>query len=142
MLVAKDTDLNLREQLAQTGLDIHAFNKARSEAEELLAKQDIINLAKLLARIYDGFCPEQYDNELNVRSHETTTAPEIDQQLKAHGYSFRDFSIITAFGTGGTSAGLAKYAQAKYGQKSVHVVFPLANQDVAGIRTRGRLRGR
>src|SRR6266852_1911779 len=77
-------------------------------------------------------------DELNVRSHETTTAPEIDQQLKANGYSFGDFRIITAFGTGGTSAGLAKYAQAKYQQKSVHVVFPLANKDVAGIRTRDK----
>src|SRR5438132_9544392 len=119
-VMAKAAASNLRDQLSQTGLDVRTFDGARSQAEDLLAKQDIINLAKLLARIYDGFCPEQYDNELNVRSHETTTAPEIDQQLKAHGYSLGDFRIIAAFGTGGTSAGLAKYAQAKYGQKPVH----------------------
>src|SRR5207244_13081730 len=116
-------------------------DNARGDVEALLAKQDVINLAKLLARIYDGFCPEQYDNELNVRSHETTTAPEIDQQLKAHGYSLGDFRIITAFGTEGTSAGLAKYAQAKYGQRPVHVVFPLANQDVAEMKASDKADG-
>jgi cysteine synthase len=141
LVVAKAAAASVREQLGQLGLDTSVFDKNRSDVEGLLAKQDIINLAKLLARIYDGFCPEQYDNELNVRSHETTTAPEIDQQLKANGYSFGDFRIITAFGTGGTSAGLAKYAQAKYQQRSVHVVFPLASQDVAGIRTRDKAVG-
>jgi cysteine synthase/rhodanese-related sulfurtransferase len=141
LVVAKAAAANVREQLAQLGLDTSVFDNARGDVEALLAKQDVISLAKLLARIYDGFCPEQYDNELNVRSHETTTAPEIDQQLKAQGHSLRDFRIITAFGTGGTSAGLAKYAKAKYGQKSVHVVFPLANQDVAGIRTRDKAVG-
>jgi cysteine synthase/rhodanese-related sulfurtransferase len=141
LVVAKAAAASVREQLAQLGLDTSVFENARGEVEALLAKQDVINLAKLLAKIYDGFCPEQYDNELNVRSHETTTAPEIDQQLKAHGYSLGDFRIITAFGTGGTSAGLAKYAHAKYGQKPVHVVFPLANQDVAGIRTRDKAVG-
>src|SRR3989442_2154756 len=141
LVVAKAAAANVREQLVQLGLDASVFDNAGGEVEALLAKQDVISLAKLLAKIYDGFCPEQYDNELNVRSHETTTAPEIDQQLKANGYSFGDFRIITAFGTGGTSAGLAKYAQAKYQRKPVHAVFPLANQDVAGIRTRDKAVG-
>jgi cysteine synthase len=141
LVVAKAAAASVREQLSQLGLDTIVFDKNRGDVEWLLAKQDVISLAKLLAKIYEGFCPEQYDNELNVRSHETTTAPEIDQQLRAHGYSLADFRIITAFGTGGTSAGLAKYAQSKYQQKSVHVVFPLANQDVAGIRTRDKATG-
>ena len=141
LVIAKAAAAGVREQLAQLGLDTSAFDKARSDVVALLAKQDVINFAKLLARIYDGFCPEQYDNELNVRSHETTTATEIDGQLKAQGYTLRDFRIITAFGTGGTSTGLAKYAQSKYGQKSVHVVFPLSNQDVAGVRTRDKAVG-
>ena len=99
-VVAKAARASVREQLAQLGLDTAVFDKNREDVEALLAKQDVISLAKLLAKIYDGFCPEQYDNELNVRSHETTTAPEIDQQLKAHGYSLGDFRLITAFGTG------------------------------------------
>src|SRR5260370_40527197 len=141
LVVAKGAAASVREQLVQLGLDSSVFDKARSDVESLLAKQEVIGLAKLLAKIYDGFCPEQYDNELNVRSHETTTAPEIDQQLEAQGYSLGDFRMITALGTGGTSAGLANYAQSKYEQKSVHVVFPLSNQDVAGIRTRDKAVG-
>jgi cysteine synthase/rhodanese-related sulfurtransferase len=141
LVIAKAAAASVREQLAQLGLDTSVFDNNRGDVESLLAKQDVISLAKLLARIYDGFCPEQYDNELNVRSHESTTAPEIDQQLKAQGYTLGDFRMITAFGTGGTSTGLANYAKSKYGKKTVHVVFPLANQDVAGIRTRDKAVG-
>ncbi len=141
LVVAKAVATNVRGQLAQLGLDIEVFDKARGEAESLLAKQDVISLAKLLAKIYDGFCPEQYDNELNVKSHQETTAVEIDQQLAARGQSPADFRVITAFGTGGTSTGLSRYAYDKYGKRTVHVVFPLGNQDVAGIRTRDKAVG-
>src|SRR6266699_540086 len=141
MVMAKAATTNLREQLSQTGLDVRTCDKERDQAEELLARQDIINLAKLLARIYDGFCPEQYDNELNVKSHETITAAEIDEQLRAQGDSLDQFEILTAFGTGGTSTGIAKYVQTKYRRKSVHVVFPLFNQEVAGIRTKDKAAG-
>ena len=140
-VMAKAAASNLRDQLSQTGLDVRTFDGARSQAEDLLAKQDIINLPKLLARIYDGFCPEQYDNELNVKSHETITAAEIDEQLKAQGHSMDQFEILTAFGTGGTSTGIARYVQTKYRRKSVHVVFPLLDQEVAGIRTKDKAAG-
>jgi cysteine synthase len=141
LIVAKAAATNLRGQLVQLGLESSTFDKARAEVESLLAKQDIINLAKLLARIYGGFCPEQYDNELNVKSHETVTAPEIDQQLMTLGQSLGEFQVITAFGTGGTSTGIAKYIHGQYERKSVHVVFPLFYQDVAGIRTRDKAVG-
>jgi cysteine synthase len=141
LAVAKAATTNLRAQLVQLGLDISIFDESQREVERLLAKQDIINLAKLLARIYNGFCPEQYDNDLNVRSHETITAPEIDQQLKTHGHALSEFQVITAFGTGGTSTGIARYLQTKYHRRSLHVVFPLFYQDVAGIRTRDKAMG-
>jgi cysteine synthase len=141
LVIAKATASNVREQLADLGLDTTKFDESRVEVERLLARQDVINLAKLLAKVYGGFCPEQYDNELNVKSHEEVTAPEIDNQLKGRGLSLADFRIISAFGTGGTSAGISKYIQRKYGKKSVHVVFPLNNQDVAGIRTKDKALG-
>src|SRR5437016_8565524 len=141
LVIAKATASNVRGQLLDLSLEGARFDKSRAEIEALLARQDVINLAKLLAKIYGGFCPEQYDNELNVKSHETVTAPEIDQQLKDNGLSLAEFKIISAFGTGGTSAGISKYVQTKYGKKSVHVVFPLNNQDVAGIRTRDKAFG-
>src|SRR3989449_2870713 len=137
-VIAKATASNVREQLADLGLDTAQYDESRAEIEGLLARQDVINLAKLLAKVYGGFCPEQYDNELNVKSHEKVTAPEIDQQLRDIGLSIADFKIISAFGTGGTSAGISKYIQTKYGKKSVHIVLPLNSQDVAGIRTKDK----
>lgn len=141
LLAAKATALNVRSQLSELGFDPAVFDRSRSEVEEILTKQDIINLAKLLARIYGGFCPEQYDNELNVEVHRTITGEEIDQQLRERGQSLTEFRIICSFGTGGTSGGLSRYMMEKYGKKSVHVVFPLADQDVAGIRTKAKASG-
>ncbi len=141
VLAAKGVATNMREQLGEAGLDLAIYDKARAEIESLLAKQDVINLAKHLALIYDGFCPEQYDNEQNVKAHETVTGPEIDQQLQSFGHSLKDSTIVCTFGTGGTSGGISRYLQAKYGRKSVHVVFPLKDQDVAGIRTKEKALG-
>jgi rhodanese-related sulfurtransferase len=107
----------------------------------LLAKQDIINLAKLLSKIYNCFCPEQYDNDLNVNAHRTITGAEIDQQLHEDGNSLEDFNILCTFGTGGTSGGLSRYISEKYNKKGVHVIFPPGGQDVAGIRTHNNAEG-
>ncbi|HSF27842.1 MAG TPA: pyridoxal-phosphate dependent enzyme [Nitrosopumilaceae archaeon] len=141
LLAARATASNVRSQLSDLGFDPTIFDRARSEAEAILAKQDIINLAKFLAKIYDGFCPEQYDNELNIEVHRTVTGAEIDQQLHEQGQSLSDFRIICTFGTGGTSGGLSRYMMEKFGKKSLHVVFPLGDQDVAGIRTKAKALG-
>jgi cysteine synthase len=69
------------------------------------------------------------------------TAPEMNQQLHEQGHSLADFRIVCTFGTGGTSGGLSRYLMEKYGKKSLHVVFPLGDQDVAGIRTKGKALG-
>jgi cysteine synthase A len=98
-------------------------------------------LAKLLAKIYGCFCPEQYDNELNIEVHRTVTATEIDQQLIEQGHSLAEFKVVCTFGTGGTSGGLSRYLMDKHGKKSLHVIFPLSNQDVAGIRTKEKAAG-
>ena len=141
LLAAKATASNIRSQLIEIGFDPSIFDKSLPEVEELLASQDIINLAKLLGRIYSCFCPEQYDNELNIEVHRTVTAAEIDQQLIEQGYSLAEFKVVCTFGTGGTSGGLSRYLMDKYGKKSLHVIFPLSNQDVAGIRTKGKAAG-
>jgi cysteine synthase A len=141
VLVAKATAANIRSQLSELGFDPVIFDKANSEVQSLLVIQDIINLAKLLANIYGGFCPEQYDNEMNIESHRTVTAPEIDQQLHEKKQSLEDFRIVCTFGTGGTSGGLSRYVSEKYGKKSLHVVFPIGGQDVAGIRTKDKAKG-
>jgi len=141
LLAAKATAANIRSQLSELGFDPAIFDKASSEVQSLLASQDIINLAKFLAKIYGCFCPEQYDNELNIDVHRTVTAAEIDQQLHEKGNSLADFRIFCTFGTGGTSGGLSRYLSEKYGKKSLHVVFPLGDQDVGGIRTKDKATG-
>ena len=141
LLVAKATASNVCSQLSELGFDPTVFDKSRPEAEAILASQDIIKLAKLLARMYGGFCPEQYDNELNIEAHRVVTAKELDQQLREQGYALSEFRIACTFGTGGTSGGLSRYMMEKYGKKSLHVVFPPGNQDVAGIRTKGKASG-
>lgn len=141
MLVAKGVAASVREQLGELGFDPGEFDRVRAEAEEILARQDAIGLAKLLARAYGGFCTEQYDSQLNVDAHREITALEIDQQLAAQGTSLGDVEFVCAFGTGGTAGGVGSYASSKYGKKVVRVIFPLAGQDVAGIRTREKASG-
>jgi len=141
LLAAKATAQNIRSQLSAFGFDPAIFDRSSSEVEALLASQDIINLAKHLAKIYGCFCPEQYDNDLNVEVHRTVTAQEIDQQLREQGHSLAEFRIVCTFGTGGTSGGLSRYMTDKYGKKALHVVFPLGDQNVAGIRTKGKAAG-
>jgi cysteine synthase len=142
MLLAKVVATNMRDRFSEIGLDASVFDAARARVEELLARQDVINLAKLFAEAYGGFCPEQYDNEENVNAHASVTGPEIDQQLHELGESLGDSHIVCTFGTGGTSGGLSRYVQGKYGDKKVvHVVFPPEGRDVAGIRTKSKAAG-
>lgn len=141
LLAAKATAANIRSQLDDLGFDVAIFDKAMPDVQSLLASQDIINLAKFLAKIYGCFCPEQYDNSLNLDAHRTITALEIDQQLHEKGDSLEDYRVICTFGTGGTSGGLSRYMSEKYGKKSIHIVFPAENQDVAGIRTKSKASG-
>ncbi len=141
MLLAKVVATNMRDRFSEIGLDTSVFDSVRAEVEELLARQDVINLAKLFAEAYSGFCPEQYDNDQNVQAHRSVTGPEIDQQLHELGYSLADFRIVCTFGTGGTSGGLSRYVHDACGKKAVHVVFPPEGRDVAGIRTKGKAAG-
>lgn len=141
LAAAKGIWASVRQQLGALGFNLGPFDEARAEAEALLGRQDVIGLAKLLADVYGGYCTEQYDNEVNVKSHMDVTAPELDQQLSRAGTSLADAEFVCAFGTGGTAGGVGRYISSKYGKKGVRVVFPLDGQDVAGIRTKEKARG-
>jgi len=141
LLVAKGVAASVRQQLVELGFDPKKFDGVRREVEELLAHQDAIGLAKLMARAYGGFCTEQYENELNIEVHRTVTGPEVDAQLAEEGTSLAKADLVSTFGTGGTAGGISRYVRSKYGRKGVRVVFPLAGQDVAGIRTKEKSAG-
>jgi cysteine synthase len=136
VLVAKAAASSVRSQLGDLGFDPRRFDAVRGEAEAILSRQDAIGFAKFLARTYGGFCTEQYDNSLNVEVHRTVTGPELDKQLREVGTSLGAVDFVCAFGTGGTAAGLSGYVTSQYGRRGVRVVYPLAGQDVAGIRTK------
>lgn len=140
-LMAKGVASSVRQQLKELGFDPMRFDEFREKAEELLARQDAIGLAKLLAQVYGGFCTEQYDNELNVEIHGEVTGPEVDRQLMEMGTSLGRADFVCAFGTGGTARGVSKYVASRHGRKGVRVVYPLAGQDVAGIRTKEKSMG-
>lgn len=140
-LMARATAASVRQQLKELGFDPSTFDGVEAEAVELLARQDAIALAKLLATAYGGFCPGQYDNELNAGVHEGVTGPEIDQQLKEVGSGLHEADVICALGTGGTASGLSVYATNVHGRKAVRVVYPISGQDVAGIRTKEKAQG-
>ena len=140
-LVAKSVAASVRQQMEQLGFDPAPFDGVREEAERLLARQDAIGLAKLLARAYGGFCPEQYDNDRNVEVHRTLTGPELEGQLREAGSSLREADFVCAFGTGGTALGIGSYISSEHNRRGVRVVFPLAGQDVAGIRTKEKAIG-
>jgi cysteine synthase len=78
LLVAKIVAANMRDRFREIGLDLRPFDDSRSRVEELLARQDVINLAKAFADAYGGFCPAQYENELNPTAHESVTGPEME----------------------------------------------------------------
>lgn len=140
-MAAKAAAANVRSKLAEAGMDPSVFDASLREIEALLGRNDVIRLAAFLAGIYGMFCPQQYDNELNIEAHRTVTAVEIDAQLRAAGQDPAEYSMVCTFGTGGTSGGLARYMQERYGTRAVHVVFPVPGQDVAGIRTRANAAG-
>ena len=141
LLVAKSVAASVRQQLGEMGLDAAIFDRVKEEAEGLLARQDAIGLAKLLARAYGGFCTEQYDNDRNVEVHRTVTGPEVEEQLRQAGSSFGETDFVCSFGTGGTALGVGGYISSKHDRKGVRVVFPLTGQDVAGIRTKEKAIG-
>lgn len=141
-VAARAAAANIRAQMLNLGFPTGPFDDNMAGILELLQAQDIINLAKLLARAYGCFCPAQYDNSLNPEAHRTVTAVETDQQLAAEGGGSLDgYRIVCTFGTGGTSSGFNEYMNSRYGQKAVHVVFPPVGQDVAGIRTQATADG-
>jgi cysteine synthase len=142
LLMSRVVASSMRERFSELGLDLGVFDANRKGIEEALSRQDAINLAKLLAEAYGGFCPEQYDNDDNVGAHLMVTGPEIEQQLEGLGYGLSGFPLVCAFGTGGTSGGLSRYTRGRLGgKKVVHVVFPREGQDVAGIRTKANATG-
>jgi cysteine synthase len=141
ILLAHGVLASVRGQLEGLGFDPKRLDESGQAALRLLSAQDAIGLAGLLARVYGGFCPQQYENDLNVGVHEAVTGPELDQQLEEVGLGLGEVDLVCTFGTGGTATGIGRYASRRHGRKVARVVFPMSGQDVAGIRTKDKAAG-
>ncbi len=134
---AKESLKILKNGLEKIGLDTKIIDINSKEIINLLKKQNTIELAKYLAKIYNGFCPMQYENELNPMAHYNYTAKIIEEKIMENNVDLSKLKIICTFGTGGTSYGISKYFLDRYNRKIVTVAFPEEGQDVGGIRNLG-----
>jgi cystathionine beta-synthase len=74
--------------------------------------------ARLAGEIPGAFFADQFNNPANPRAHETTTGPEIWEEM-AHDLD----AVVCGVGSGGTIAGLTRY----FGRVAPHVGFVLAD---------------
>jgi cysteine synthase A len=68
----------------------------------------------------DVFLPRQFSNPANTEAHETTTGPEIWEQLESAGLCPDAF--VAGVGTGGTVMGVGRYFRARNPDVKVHPV--------------------
>jgi cysteine synthase A len=70
----------------------------------------------------DVFLPRQFSNEANVQAHQTTTGPEIWEQM--HSAGLRPDAFVAGVGTGGTVMGVGQFLRSRNPGIKVHPVEP------------------
>ncbi|HDD26803.1 MAG TPA: cysteine synthase family protein [Acidilobales archaeon] len=94
---------------------------------------NLINVAKRLAKELGGIYLMQHANEANVRAHYETTAKEIFNQLGG-----RIDVFVMGIGTAGTIAGVGKFLKERLGSKvKVVGVVPKGSPIITGRETVG-----
>jgi len=120
---AGNTGLGLALVAAQLGLKLiivvpdkmaqeKIFHLRALGAEVILTRSDVgkghpeyyQDMAERIAEETGGFYVNQFDNPANALAHETTTGPEIWEQM-AHKLD----AVVCGVGSGGTLAGLSRY---------------------------------
>ncbi|WP_345954314.1 PLP-dependent cysteine synthase family protein [Mucilaginibacter sp. PAMB04168] len=82
-----------------------------------------IALAEYMANEFSNiFLPQQFENLYNAEAHETTTGPEIWQQLASIGK--QPDAIVAGVGTGGTIMGIGKYLKTQQPGIKTHPLEP------------------
>ena len=70
----------------------------------------------------DVFLPRQFSNDANIEAHQTTTGPEIWEQL--HSAGLRPDAFVAGVGTGGTVMGAGQFLRSQNPRIKVHPVEP------------------
>jgi cysteine synthase A len=81
-----------------------------------------IKLSEELAADGGVFLPKQFENLYNAEAHETTTGPEIWEQLV--GLGLKPDAFVAGVGTGGTVMGVGKYLKMMNPEVKIHPLEP------------------
>jgi cysteine synthase A len=92
----------------------------------------------LAASRTDVFLPRQFSNQANTEAHETTTGPEIWEQLKSAG--LQPDAFVAGVGTGGTVMGVARFLRSRKAKAKIHPVEPAESPTLSTGHKRGRHR--
>jgi cysteine synthase A len=84
------------------------------------------------------FLPAQFSNVANPEAHETTTGPEILDQLALSGRTPDAF--VAGVGTGGTVMGVGRCLRARHPEARIHPVEPAESPTLSTGRKSGRHR--
>ena len=84
------------------------------------------------------FAPRQFENEANVRAHESSTGPEILRQLAEFGREPAAF--VAGVGTGGTVMGVGRALRKEYPAVAVHPLEPANSPTLRTGRKQGKHR--
>ena len=77
----------------------------------------------------DVFLPRQFSNLANTEAHETTTGPEIWEQLESAGLCPDAF--VAGVGTGGTVMGVGRYLRTRNPEVKLHPVEPAESPTIS-----------
>ncbi len=123
-IVMPDNTTPEREQL----LRLYGAEIVHSPGAE--GSNGAVRLAQRLAEEDPSlFMPYQYGNEANPRAHETTTGPEILDQVP-------DVDVFVAgLGTGGTLTGVGRYLKRERPGVRIVAAEPMPGEQVQGLRS-------
>lgn len=103
-----------RKQLMELyGAQVHLVSKEEGGFETCIKKADI------LSKEINGFRPQQFENEINTKTHYEMTAQEIISCLDETPGRF-----ISGIGTGGTLMGIGKHLKKEYPNIQVIAMEP------------------
>ncbi len=106
-----------KKLIGSFGAEIHLVSK---EEGGFLGS---IALAEKMAKEQENvFLPRQFENDYNATAHYSSTAPEIEKQLRSLGLSVDGF--VAGVGTGGTVMGIGRYLKEQNPNVKVYPLEP------------------
>ena len=113
--------------LEAMGVDI-IFTRSDVEKGHPEHYQDLA--AKIVSETPGAFFTDQFNNPSNPKIHETTTGPEIWEQMEGNIDAF-----VAGVGTGGTISGVGKYLKSKNAKINIVIADPVGSVVADAVNT-------